>query len=252
LEKIKIQDSSDRQRIEKEINIHKKLMHNNIIQQYCVVETKNTIYIVTEYCSGGELFEYIISKKKILENESCVIFRQLISGVEYLHKTGVVHRDLKPENLLLNDKKTLKIADFGLSNTYTGKSLISTPCGSPCYAAPEMVLGLKYLGPPVDIWSCGIILFTMVCGYLPFEDENRDNLFKKIAHGYFEIPNYISHLCKDLLKKILNVDPKTRYTFEEIKNHPWFTGFNNEKCDKIIFDSPGILINEFLIPVNFY
>ena len=202
LEKIKILDPSDKKRIEKEINILKQLRHNNIVQQYCIIETTNTIYIITEYCSGGELFDYIISKKKLLESEACKIFQQIIAGVEYLHSMKVVHRDLKPENLLFDYKKDVKIADFGLSNYYPEDNLLSTPCGSPCYAAPEMVRGLKYHGSGVDIWSCGIVLFTMICGYLPFEDESQEKLFIKIAKGNFTIPNHVSPHCKDLLKSI--------------------------------------------------
>jgi 5'-AMP-activated protein kinase catalytic alpha subunit len=207
----------------------------------------NTIYIITEYCSSGELFDYIITKRKINENEACRIFQQLIAGVEYLHKMKIVHRDLKPENLLFDYKKDLKIADFGLSNQYDG--LLATPCGSPCYAAPEMVQGKKYEGSAVDIWSCGIILFTMVCGYLPFEDENQERLFIKIAKGSFTIPSHLSPNCRDLLKNILNIDPNKRYHFAQIKQHPWFQAINNTLGMSMYFNSPGLVITEYIIPV---
>jgi 5'-AMP-activated protein kinase catalytic alpha subunit len=251
LEKIKVLDPSDKKRIEKEINILKKLRHNNIIQQFCIIETSNTIYIVTEYCSGGELFDYIISKKKLQENEACKIFQQIIAGVEYLHKIEIVHRDLKPENLLFDHNKDIKIADFGLSNYYPKDKFLSTPCGSPCYAAPEMVRGFKYHGSGVDIWSCGIVLFTMVCGYLPFEDENQEKLFIKIAKGNFSIPSYISPQCKDLLKNILNTDPTKRLTFDKIKDHVWFKmGLSISSHN--VFSSPGIYLNESIIPVIYF
>jgi len=251
LEKIKILDPSDKMRIEKEINILKQLRHNNIIQQYCIIETNNTIYIITEYCSGGELFDYIISKKKLLESEACKIFQQLIAGVEYIHSMGVVHRDLKPENLLFDYKRDVKIADLGLSNYYPPGGLLSTPCGSPCYAAPEMVRGLKYHGAGVDIWSCGIVLYTMVCGYLPFEDDNQEKLFMKIAKGNFSIPSHVSPHCKDLMKSILNTDPSKRFNFSKIKEHTWFKmGFNITKFN--IFDSPGLSLKDFIIPVNYF
>jgi 5'-AMP-activated protein kinase, catalytic alpha subunit len=181
-----------------------------------------------------------------MESEALRIFAQIINGVEYLHKMNVVHRDLKPENLLFDYKKEIKIADFGLSNNYNEGHLISTACGSPCYAAPEMLKGKKYEGSSVDIWSCGIILFTMVCGYLPFEDENQEKLFSKIIKGIFKIPHYISPMCRDLLKCILNVDPAKRFSFQEIRLHPWFKDVNSENFSQ---PSSGISLKEKIIPV---
>ena len=230
MSKDQIKEKSDKIRIEKEINIQKKLHHQNIVQQYAIIETDSTIYIISEYCSGGELFDYIVSKRKLYEVEACRIYQQLISGLEYLHKQRICHRDLKPENLLFDSKHNLKIADFGLSNDYH-KGKLSTPCGSPCYAAPEMVTGRKYGGTSVDIWSSGIVLYTMVCGFLPFEDDNQNILFGKIAKGLFSLPSFLSVSCKDLLKKILVTDPKKRYGFEEIKHHPWFLSVNNVHND---------------------
>ena len=122
-----------------------------------------------EYANGGELFDYIVQKRKLLDNEACKFFRQIISGIDYLHQIGVCHRDLKPENLLLDYNKDIKIVDFGLSNIYAGGEMLKTPCGSPCYAAPEMIRGDKYNGLSIDIWSSGIILYAMLCGYLPFD-----------------------------------------------------------------------------------
>ena len=137
------------------------------------------------------------------------MYQQLIAGIEYIHKSGICHRDLKPENLLLDYDKTLKIVDFGLSNMYTPGSSeqLKTACGSPCYAAPEMIAGKRYFGSQVDIWSCGVILFAMVCGYLPFEDPDTTIHYKKIMEGRFEIPNWVSEGCSDLINEILNIDP---------------------------------------------
>ena len=249
MSKDQIKEKSDQIRIEKEINIQKKLHHQNIVQQYAIIETKTTIYIISEYCSGGELFDYIVSKRKLYEVEACRIYQQLISGLEYLHKQRICHRDLKPENLLFDSKHILKIADFGLSNDYH-KGKLSTPCGSPCYAAPEMVTGKKYSGSSVDIWSSGIVLYTMVCGFLPFEDDNQNILFGKIAKGLFSLPSFLSASCKDLLKKILVTDPKKRYGFEEIKHHTWFMSVNNVMGKNIFFNSPGIFIEEDVIPID--
>ena len=249
LPKYQIKEKNDKIRIEKEIVLQKKLHHQNIIQQYSILDTESSIYIITEYCSGGELFDYIVSKRRLPENEACRIYQQLINGLEYLHKQKICHRDLKPENLLFDSKHNLKIADFGLSNDYLyGK--LSTPCGSPCYAAPEMVTGKKYFGDTVDIWSSGIVLFSMVCGYLPFEDDDQTLLFHKIAKGLFTLPSFLSNSCKDLIKKILVTNPKKRYGFEEIKKHPWFMSVNNIGGKNILFSSPGILIDYDVIPID--
>ena len=249
LSKDQIKERSDKIRIEKEINIQKKLHHQNIVQQYAIIETDSTIYIISEYCSGGELFDYIVSKRKLYEVEACRIYQQLISGLEYLHKQRICHRDLKPENLLFDSKHNLKIADFGLSNDYHNGKL-STPCGSPCYAAPEMVTGKKYSGSSVDIWSSGIVLYTMVCGFLPFEDDNQNILFGKIAKGLFSLPSFLSSSCKDLLKKILVTDPKKRYGFEDIKHHGWFMSVNNVMGKNIFFNSPGVFVGEDVMPID--
>lgn len=248
LSKDRIKEPHDKLRIEKEINVQKKLHHCSIIQQYCIIESKKAIYIVTEYCSGGELFDYIVLKRRLNENEACRIFQQLIAGLEYLHKQKIVHRDLKPENLLFNSKQELKIADFGLSNEYNGK--LKTPCGSPCYAAPEMVTGKKYDGDAVDIWSAGVVLFTMICGYLPFEDKNQTALFGKISKGIYSIPSFLSVPCRDMIKSLLMVDPNKRFTFEQIKNHPWFQSLNCVANKNIFFLSPGLFVKNDIIPFD--
>ena len=150
-----------------------------------------------------------------------------------MHKLNIVHRDLKPENLLLDHNKTIKIVDFGLSNTYKAGQLLKTACGSPCYAAPEMIAGKKYLGANVEIWSTGVILFALVCGYLPFEDPNTAKLYKKILSGDFFIPKFVSDDCKDLMKCILNTDPEKRFKAEDIRTHSWF---NLQTVPENIFD----------------
>ena len=136
-----------------------------------------------EYANGGELFDYIVKKTRVDEVESCNYFQQIISGIDYIHKLNIVHRDMKPENLLLDHKNKIKIVDFGLSNTYKDEEMLKTACGSPWYAAPEMIAGKSYAGPRADIWSCGVILYALVCGFLPFEDQNTSNLYKKILAG---------------------------------------------------------------------
>lgn len=161
-----------------------------------------------------------------------------------MHKLNIVHRDLKPENLLLDHKNNIKIVDFGLSNTYKTGETLKTACGSPCYAAPEMIAGKRYHGSNVDIWSCGVILFALICGYLPFEDPNTANLYKKILNGDYTIPKFVSAESRDLISKILNTDPETRYKISDIRKHPWF---NQITIPKI---TGGIFIGLSQIPIN--
>ena len=246
LEKYKIIKQADITRVEREIKILKLLHHNNIIQLFSVIQTQSSIYLIMEYASGKELFDYIVKNKRLSEIESLKFYQQILSGIEYLHKLGIVHRDLKPENLLLDSKKNIKIADFGLSNLYDKNQLLKTACGSPCYAAPEMINGFNYVPIMVDIWSSGIILFAMICGYLPFEDNNNDILYKKITDGKFYFPNFVSDLARDLIKGILNVDPKKRFDLNKIKNHSWFNMINPK-----INMNEGLLINKVVIPIDF-
>ena len=240
LEKDRICDVSDIERVSREIHILKLIRHPDIIQLYEVtniqiIETPRKLYLIMEYASGGELFEYIVKQKKIREKEACKFFHQLVAGVEYINKLNVVHRDLKPENLLLDHKMNIKIVDFGLSNTYKPGELLKTACGSPCYAAPEMIAGKKYEGLKADLWSCGVILFAMVCGYLPFEDSNTNTLYKKILAGEYQFPKFISPEGKDLIKGVLNTKPESRFGIEEIRRHSWFSIIKEEI-------QPGILI----------
>ena len=243
LEKVRILEQADKTRVEREIKILKCLRHNNIIQLYSVIQTVTTIYLIMEYASGKELFDYIVLKKRLPENEACKFYQQILAGIEYLHKLRIVHRDLKPENLLLDHKKDIKIADFGLSNLYSKGELLKTACGSPCYAAPEMISGKKYSGVLVDIWSSGIILYAMICGYLPFEDANNDVLYKKITEGKFTIPSFISEPARDLIKRILTTDPSKRFNLQQIRSHPWFN-LNNPSINE------GLLINLHVIPID--
>jgi 5'-AMP-activated protein kinase catalytic alpha subunit len=167
-----------------------------------------------EYAPGGELFDYIVKRQHVSETSSAKFFSQIISGVEYLHKLNIVHRDLKPENLLLDYNNNIKIVDFGLSNTYKDGQRLKTACGSPCYAAPEMIAGKKYSGIRVDIWSCGVILYALLCGYLPFEDKNTKILYKKILAGEYKLPRWIKSQSKDMMRKILETNSERRYKID--------------------------------------
>ena len=236
LDKSKIESRDDLERIIREMQILIEMHNPFVIKVYKIYEDKNNFLIIMEYCEGGELFNYIVKKKRLSEEESSYFFYQLINGIEYIHSKGIAHRDLKPENLLLSKNKILKIIDFGLSNFYDGQKRLQTPCGSPCYASPEMVKGKKYDGFNIDIWAIGVILFAMLCGYLPFEDDENDTdvLFNEIIKNKIDYPYFLSRLSLDILQKILVSDPLKRITIEEIKRHEFY--LRGEEIFKSIFE----------------
>ena len=235
---------NDMQRIKKEIKILKELRHKNIIQLYEIMESENKLYIVMEYCEGKELFDYIVKRKHLTEKEACRFFQQIINGVEYLHLNNITHRDLKPENLLLTNKKRIKISDFGLSTkTSSYYQFLTTPCGTPSYAPPEMLRGDEYSGIYSDIWSCGIILYTMLVGNLPCAESKEYLIYECIIKHNYEYPSYLSDAVKDLLEKILKVNPQERIGFEQIKKHPWFNIINPRL-------RPGIILDVHKIPID--
>ncbi|CRL02310.1 CLUMA_CG015381, isoform A [Clunio marinus] len=209
-------------KIRREIQNLKLFRHPHIIKLYQVISTPTDIFMIMEYVSGGELFDYIVKQGKLHESEARKFFQQIISGVDYCHRHMIVHRDLKPENLLLDHNMHVKIADFGLSNMMMDGEFLRTSCGSPNYAAPEVISGKLYAGPEVDIWSCGVILYALLCGTLPFDDEHVPTLFRKIKSGIFPIPEYLNKQVVSLLCQMLQVDPLKRATVEEIKKHEWF------------------------------
>jgi carbon catabolite-derepressing protein kinase len=178
--------------------------------------------MVLEY-AGGELFDYIVNHGKLVETQARKFFQQIVCAVEYCHRHKIVHRDLKPENLLLDDQQNVKIADFGLSNIMTDGNFLKTSCGSPNYAAPEVISGKLYAGPEVDVWSCGVILYVLLVGRLPFDDEYIPTLFKKIAAGNYSTPSYLSPGATSLIRKMLMVNPVHRITIPELRTDPWFT-----------------------------
>jgi len=223
------------EKISREIQILKLFRHPHIIKLYEVISTPTDIFMIMEYVSGGELFDYIVKRGKSSEPEGRRFFQQIISGVDYCHCHKVVHRDLKPENLLLDSQNHVKIADFGLSNLMKDGEFLRTSCGSPNYAAPEVVSGKLYAGPEVDVWSCGIILYALLCGTLPFDDRNVTMLFKKIKNGQFYIPSHLSVPVVDLLTQMLQVNPVKRITIQGIKEHKWFM----EDLPAYLFPLPG-------------
>ena len=223
LEKEKIEDDIDVERIIREIEILNNINHPNIAQMYEIYSTVHNIYLMMEYVEGGDLFDYIYTNKFLPEPKACYLFRQLIGVIEYLNEMGITHRDIKPENILLDkDKENIKVIDFGLSNYCTDKNLLHSSCGSPCYASPEMLSGKPYIGISTDLWSSGIVLYSMLVGSLPFDEQELHKLYEQIKVGKFYLPSTLSLEAMDLLKKLLMVDPNKRIGLNEIKNHPWF------------------------------
>jgi carbon catabolite-derepressing protein kinase len=208
-------------RVEREIEYLQLLRHPHIIKLYTVIKTSAEIIMVLEY-AGGELFDYIVRNGRMKEPEARRFFQQMICAVEYCHRHKIVHRDLKPENLLLDENLNVKIADFGLSNIMTDGNFLKTSCGSPNYAAPEVIGGKLYAGPEVDVWSCGVILYVLLVGRLPFDDEHIPSLFAKIARGTYSIPQWMPNGAANLIKKMLVVNPVQRATIDDIRMDPWF------------------------------
>lgn len=192
----------------------KMLDHPNIVKLYQVIETEKTLYLVMEYASGGEVFDYLVAHGRMKEKEARAKFRQIVSAVQYCHQKRIIHRDLKAENLLLDAEMNIKIADFGFSNEFVPGQKLDTFCGSPPYAAPELFQGKKYDGPEVDVWSLGVILYTLVSGSLPFDGANLKELRERVLRGKYRIPFYMSTDCENLLKKFLVLNPAKRACLE--------------------------------------
>ncbi|XP_058471998.1 MAP/microtubule affinity-regulating kinase 3a isoform X7 [Solea solea] len=225
------------QKLFREVRIMKILNHPNIVKLFEVIETERTLYLVMEYASGGEVFDYLVAHGRMKEKEARAKFRQIVSAVQYCHQKHIVHRDLKAENLLLDADMNIKIADFGFSNEFTMGNKLDTFCGSPPYAAPELFQGKKYDGPEVDVWSLGVILYTLVSGSLPFDGQNLKELRERVLRGKYRIPFYMSTDCENLLKRFLVLNPSKRGTLEvredaenQIMRDRWInTGFDEDE-----------------------
>ena len=210
--------AGDSERIKNEMKIITCLNHPNILKAYEIFEDDLYYYIVMERPEKGDLFNYICNKGRLTLDEATFIYYQIVNAVSYLQKQKIVHRDLKPENILLTEDLIVKIGDFGLSKYYKSNNIrLSTVCGSPCYSAPEMLRGNKYKPWPIDIWGIGVILYCMVCGALPFEDEREDDLIRKVIQCNYNCPYYINSNVRSLFKRILCSNPNDRITMEELK-----------------------------------
>ena len=216
-------DEENLTKIAREIEIMRRLSHKNIIQLYQVMESDSFMYIITEYASNGEIFDWLVENKKMSESQAAGTFSQILNAVNYCHLNNVVHRDLKAENLLLDHEGNIKLADFGFSNYFSAGQALRTWCGSPPYAAPELFEGREYDGPRADIWSLGVILYVLVSGSLPFDGATLQELRSRIVSCQYRIPFYLSRDCELLLRGLLVVDPARRLSLQQISQHRWVT-----------------------------
>ncbi|KAF7270473.1 BRSK family serine/threonine-protein kinase sugar-free frosting isoform X2 [Rhynchophorus ferrugineus] len=210
-------------KVEREIAIMKLIDHPHVLGLTDVYENKKYLYLVLEHVSGGELFDYLVKKGRLTPKEARRFFRQIISALDFCHSHSICHRDLKPENLLLDEKNNIKIADFGMASLQPMGSMLETSCGSPHYACPEVIRGEKYDGRKADVWSCGVILYALLVGALPFDDDNLRQLLEKVKRGVFHIPHFVPPDCQSLLRGMIEVNPEKRLTLAEINKHPWVT-----------------------------
>ncbi|XP_050375060.1 CBL-interacting serine/threonine-protein kinase 21 isoform X3 [Argentina anserina] len=241
LDKHMVMETKLMNQVQREIRTMKLLNHSNIVRIHEVIGTKTKIYIAMEYVSGGQLSDKLLYAKTLSEGEARKLFQQLIDAVDYCHNKGVYHRDLKPENLLLTSNGNLKISDFGLSALRKPGDLLTTKCGSPSYVAPELLVNEAYDGAAADVWSCGVILFEILAGRLPFDDSSLINLYKKISRAEYTFPQWFTECQKKLISGIFDPNPKTRLTIPEIIENEWFQKdyvptCGNDSDEKIYLD----------------
>ncbi|CAH8491939.1 unnamed protein product [Heterobilharzia americana] len=230
---------SSRQKLFREVRLMKLLDHPNIVKLFEIIDNDKILYLVMEYASGGEVFDYLVAHGRMKEKEARAKFRQIVSAVQYCHQKHIIHRDLKAENLLLDADMNIKLADFGFSNEFSPGTKLDTFCGSPPYAAPELFQGKKYDGPEVDVWSLGVILYTLVSGSLPFDGQTLRELRERVLRGKYRIPFYMSTDCESLLKKMLVLNPSKRYTLEMVMKDRWMnTGYEDNVLSPYIEPEP--------------
>ncbi|XP_029540263.2 serine/threonine-protein kinase BRSK2-like [Oncorhynchus nerka] len=217
-------------KVEREIAILKLIEHPHVLKLHDVYENNKYLYLVLEHVSGGELFDYLVKKGRLTPKEARKFFRQIISALDFCHSHSICHRDLKPENLLLDEKNNIRIADFGMASLQVGDSLLETSCGSPHYACPEVIRGEKYDGRRADVWSCGVILFALLVGALPFDHDNLRQLLEKVKSGVFHMPHFIPPDCQALLKGMIEVDPDKRLKLDAVQKNSWYQSGRNEPC----------------------
>ncbi|KAH0789260.1 CAMK family protein kinase [Histomonas meleagridis] len=234
--KANMNTQADIERFEREVRVVLNMDHPGIIKIYDFLVDSSFFYLIMELCKGDTLMNKISESSLISEESSKCIFKQILETVKYIHDQGIAHRDLKPENILMDPNGNIKIIDFGFSRFANPGQMCATPCGSPAYAAPEIIDGQSYDGRAADMWSCGVILYIMVTGELPWRGSNQVIIFKQIKSGVFDIPEHVSMFCSDLITKLLNPDSASRLSAKEAMDHPWLEGV------KVQWGSEGIAV----------
>ena len=259
--KDRIMSKTGMEHFENEVRIMQKMTHPNIVHLIDLLQDKHNYYVIMDFCSCGELLDLIRQSKHLKEQEAKFIFMQICRALNYIHSFNIAHRDLKPENILLDEYGMVKVSDFGFAKFIPQSNVLETPCGSPCYSSPECISGAPYDGKKSDIWSLGVILYAMVVGCLPWTKRNKNELFSQIKSGYYHVPNNISEHCKNLIERMLTVDPDKRITLPEIFDHPWvqdcktfpiqkyfIPNVSIRKCDQFFFKD----ISELNIPKSIH
>lgn len=227
------QTASTRRKIEREISVMKLFKHKNVLELFEVFQNSKYIFLVLEHIQGGELFDYVVKRGRLPDDEAFHFFKQIILGLEYCHTKLICHRDLKLENLLVDGDKNIKIADFGMANMMSETSLLETSCGSPHYASPEVAKGEKYHGTEADVWSVGVILFALVCGRLPFDDEDIGRLLYKVRQAQYQIPDFLDADLRDLISQMLQINTSKRITIKQIKAHKWWLRMEKKEIQPV-------------------
>ncbi|KAK8896263.1 hypothetical protein M9Y10_014160 [Tritrichomonas musculus] len=235
-------------RFENEIRILQQMHHRGVVGLYDMRKDENFYFIFEEFCPNGELFQFIVSRGRLEENEAQLFTKQILETLRYVHMLGICHRDLKPENILLDENGYIKISDFGLSRFVNKNGIVETPCGSPCYASPECISGHPYDGRKSDIWSAGVITYAMVTGQLPWTKRNQQQLFEQIKKGDYIIPSFLSEDCSSFLRGMMNVDPSRRLTIDQALNHVWLISTRS----MIIEGKPGAYFPSLKIVDKFF
>ncbi|TRM56940.1 kinase-like domain-containing protein [Schizophyllum amplum] len=224
LKYIRKRGPQQQEKIWKEVEHTYRLKHPHIARLYGAIDTTKHLIIVQEYVEGGDLFRYLVSRGRLPEAKVRALMAQLVSALEYIHSRSLCHRDIKPENIMLDERRQIKLVDFGFSAKYGAAKALTDSCGSPTYAAPEIVRGAAYRGPEVDVWSAGVVLYVMLCGAMPFEGSDLQETLAKIERGTYVIHSYLSEDARSLLSAMLTVDPQTRIASFKIRDHPFLQG----------------------------
>lgn len=251
IDKARLTDPKDRDRVDREMRVMRQLSgHRGVVQLLECAETSQYIYIVMEYCQGGSLLDAVRERRHLPEQEAARLFQQLVRALQHCHRRGIVHRDIKLENVLLDGRGNIRLVDFGLAGYFMADKRLRCHCGSPSYAAPEIVGRQEYLATPVDVWSLGVVLFAMISGYLPFQAKEKKVLSEKILAGIHRPPTWMSYEAADVIRRMLDVDAAKRIALDDVCKHPFFVHDDADGCvdgpksdiDAEVFDAAKVAL----------